>query len=498
MATITRATPAPPQRVDVRRRSDLARLALVVLVLVGALRLPAFFVDVFNSDETFLATQAEVIRDGGNLYKEAADRKPPLVPYLYAGTFELLGTNDLWSVRVLAMLAAALTAWLVAVEARRRYGRRAGWAAGLLTVFALVAFAPQDGQAANFEIFMLPAMTAAVLLARRGRGISAGVAVAAATLAKQTGAATLLPVLYLVWKARGRRGITEALGGFGVPIALVALGFGPGQLLYWTVLGNGSYVSVKTASTYVLSMFAVMSLAWVVCNLPIVWRLPAAWRARYTATRDGAHDLDLWLWLASAVLSVMVGLRFFGHYYLQLVPPLAIITAGALHRGSRRAARVTVAVAATFAIGFSAAGYFMRPFDADLQYKNVSKYLADHTRPDDRVLVWGSVPEIYWASGTRPATRFITTSGFLGGAQPGRPPEDAAPEDSSPVAWDWFFEDLAAHPLPRFIVDTAPAKIRGAEWTPIRRFPRLEALLQSQYRFVSSFNGIDLYERSAA
>ena len=148
--------------------SDLARLVIVLLAFAALLRLPAFFVDVFNSDETFLATQAQVIENGGNLYEEAADRKPPLVPYVYAAAFELFGTNDLWSVRVLAIGAAALTALLLALEARRRYGRRAAWAAGLLCVFALVAFAPQDGQAANFEIFMLPAMTAAVLLARRG------------------------------------------------------------------------------------------------------------------------------------------------------------------------------------------------------------------------------------------------------------------------------------------------------------------------------------------
>jgi 4-amino-4-deoxy-L-arabinose transferase-like glycosyltransferase len=477
-----------------RRRRDLLRLGLVVLVLAGALRLPAFFVDVFNSDETFLATQAQVIREGGNLYEEAADRKPPLVPYIYAGAFDLFGTTELWSVRVFAMLAAALTAFLLAVEARRRYGRRAAWAAGLLCVFALVAFAPQDGQAANFEIFMLPAMTAAVLLARRGRAVSAGAAVAIATLAKQTGAATLLPVLYLVWRARGRRGVTDALGGFGVPLALVALALGPGQLLYWTVLGNGSYVSVQTAATYVLSSFVLMSLGWVACNLPIVWRLPVAWRDRRDRARDGLPDYDLWLWLLSAVISVMVGLRFFGHYYLQLVPPLVLLTAGALSRGTKRIAIGTVVFAAVTAIGFSAAGYFMRPFDPEPNYQSVSKYLAAHVDRGDRILVWGSVPEIYWASGTRPATRFPTTTGFLGGGQPGRPAEDAAPEETNPAVWDWFFEDLAAHP-PRYIVDTAPAQIRGAQWTPIDRFPKLESIVQSDYVYVTSIDGIAVYER---
>jgi hypothetical protein len=238
-----------------------------------------------------------------------------------------------------------------------------------------------------------------------------------------------------------------------------------------------------------------MTLGWVGCNLPIVWRLPVAWRQRRTRVRDGATDLDLWLWLASAVLAVMVGLRFFGHYYLQLIPPLCLLTAAALSRGSRRIATATVAFAAVFAIAFSAAGYFMRPFGPEPPYETISRYLASHTAGNDRVLVWGSVPEIYWASGALPASRLITTNTFLAGNHPGRPPEDAAPEESDPEVWDWFFEDLTAHP-PRYIVDTAPAAIRGAEWTPIARFPRLQALLRGEYRFVRSIDDIDIYERA--
>src|SRR5207302_668943 len=103
-----------------------------------------------------------------------------LVPYLYAATFRVFGTNGLWTVRLMAVVAAALTAWLVAVEARRRYGDRAAWLAGLLCALGSLLFVPQDGQAANFEIFMLPAMTAGFVLARRKRTASAGVALAVA------------------------------------------------------------------------------------------------------------------------------------------------------------------------------------------------------------------------------------------------------------------------------------------------------------------------------
>jgi 4-amino-4-deoxy-L-arabinose transferase-like glycosyltransferase len=490
--TTAETTPTTEAPARARRRNGW-RLFAVLLLLTMALRLPGFFVDVFNSDETFLATQAHVIRDGGNLYREAADRKPPLVPYIYAASFDFFGSTALWTVRLVAMLAIAFTAWLLACEARRRWGRRAGWIAGILCVLAMVAFAPQDGQAANFEVFMLPAMTAAVLLARRGKAGSSGVAVAVATLAKQTGAATLLPVAYLVWKARGRKGISRAALGFAIPLGLVAFALGPGQLLYWTVLGNGSYVSVGTASLYVASTFVLMTLAWVACNLPIVWRLPEAWSARHQKARDGGTDIDLWLWFISAALSVAVGLRFFGHYYIQLIPPLCLLTAGSLARAPRRIATVTLTFAALAAVAFSAAGYFMSPYGSEPAYQSVSKFLVAHSKKSDRVLVWGSVPEIYWASNLSPSTRFITTS-TLTNSFPGRPAFDATPEKASSLIWDWFYEDLAARP-PRFIVDTAPANIRGAEYTPISRFPRLEEIVASQYRYDTSINGIAVYER---
>src|SRR6478752_4916837 len=161
----TSVAPARPARpASSIERRDLVRIFLVLLALTFVLRLPAFFTPVFNSDETFLATQAHVLNDGGELYQDAIDRKPPIVPYVYAATFTFFETTALWSVFVVAM----------------------------------ITFMPQDGQAANFEVFMLPSMTAAILFARRGRGFLAGVAIAGATLAKQTGAATLLPVVYLI------------------------------------------------------------------------------------------------------------------------------------------------------------------------------------------------------------------------------------------------------------------------------------------------------------
>ncbi|MGZ6885974.1 MAG: ArnT family glycosyltransferase [Acidimicrobiia bacterium] len=472
-------------------RRDHRRLLLVVLLLTVGLRLPAFFVDVFNSDETFLATQAQVIRTGGSLYEDATDRKPPLVPYLYAGTFALVGSTALWSVRVMAMLAVAITALLLASEARRRWGDRAAWLAALLCIGASVAFAPQDGQAANFEVFLLPAMTAAVLLAARDKPRSSGAAVALATLAKQTGAATLIPVLYLVAKHRGRRGVTQMLGAFAVPIAIVALIVGPGDLVFWAVAGNGSYFGLGTATAYVAGLFAVMTFAFLACNLPIVWTIPTAWRRRVHG-----EDTELWLWLLSSALSIAVGLRFFGHYYLQLIPPLALISAGALSRMSERVGRATIALSLVAGVGFTVVGFVARPWGDSPRYQRVSKYLETHLHQRDRVFVWGHTPEIYWASGALPGTRFLS-DGFVNGDWGGRPPGDTSTDAPTPGARVMLMSDLQLR-RPRYILDTTPAAIRGSQYHPMNSIPELQRYVDRDYRYLRSIDGIAVYERRPA
>ncbi|MGZ8735045.1 MAG: ArnT family glycosyltransferase [Acidimicrobiia bacterium] len=480
---------ASPARTLPRWRLPLVFGALLLLTV--GLRLPAFTVAVFNSDETFLATQAEVINDGGRLYHDAVDRKPPLVPYLYAAVLAVTGSNNLAGVRVVAMFSVALTAVLLVAEGRRRDGARRGWIAGLLFVFASVCFAPQDGQAANFEVFMLPFATAAILLARREKFAASGVAVAAATLAKQTGAATLLPVLYLAWRVRRRRGVAEAGAGFALPLAVVALLVGPAQLLFWAVLGNGSYLGIGSASAYVLGLFAVMSVAFVLCNLPVVAPVFWAWRSR--VERD---ETDLWLWLLSGVLSVAVGFRFFGHYYLQLLPPLCLISAGVLARASERLRVATVGAAALLAVGFSIVGHVAQPFGVEPRYQRVSRFIESNASERDRILVWGALPEVYWASNRRPATRFASNS-FVTGHWGGRPEGDLTADLATPGALEQFLADFGEHP-PRYVIDTSPAAIRDAQYYPMSKFPSIKALVGANYHYVRSIDGIAVYERNAS
>ena len=188
-------------------------VAAAFLAIGLVTHLPGLVQDLFNSDEASLATMGMVIDRGGELYHETGDRKPPIVPYLYAAVFAVTGDQSLQPVRLLGVLALAATALLLAFEARRRIGsNRAGLVCGLLFLAGSVAIFPADSQAAGFETFMLLPMTAAVVAAGRGYGVLAGVCLALACLTKQTAVTTALPVAYLLFKREGWTRVARCRG----------------------------------------------------------------------------------------------------------------------------------------------------------------------------------------------------------------------------------------------------------------------------------------------
>src|SRR5919204_6166205 len=130
----TATEPSTPQAVSAPEQTSTRGRALLFLVFVAVafvLSIPALNNRVYNSDEAYLATQAKMLNDGAHLYEDTVDRKPPVVPYLYAGVFRLTGSDDIRPVRVLMILTNALTALLLAIEAERRFRhRRAGVIAG--------------------------------------------------------------------------------------------------------------------------------------------------------------------------------------------------------------------------------------------------------------------------------------------------------------------------------------------------------------------------------
>lgn len=472
-------------------RTSPRRGILLFVAFVGVsfvLCIPALNNRVYNSDEAYLATQAKMLNDGAHLYVDTVDRKPPVVPYLYAAVFRVTGTDDIRPVRVLMILTNTLSALLIAVEARRRFrDRHAGAIAGLLFLGNVVAFQTKDAQVANFEIFMVPTMVAAVLLAWRRRPLASGVALSVSTLTKQTAAITLIPLVWIVWRQRGARrasGLALLAAGFAGPLVIAALVFGVQPFVHWVFTSNETYLGVRGVLRFVLGVGFRETAGFVVAHVAVLALAVWAWRWR----RD---DLDLWLWLVAGVVAVASGFRFFGHYYIQLLPPLCLLATRPLLRAPKY---LLGAVAVVMVV--SAAWYVPSAFNSprgktERTAAALSEYARDHTAPGTRILVWGHLPEVYWQSDRPPATRFATT-GFLTGLSGGRPAERVGMQYATPEAWADFEEDLRDHP-PALVFDLAPADVRHASTAPPSKFPRFGNFLERGFEQVATIEGVAVY-----
>ncbi|MGW7412171.1 ArnT family glycosyltransferase [Streptomyces sp. NPDC054863] len=458
------------------------RLLPGLLLLAAATRLPSFAHPLWNPDEGFLAVQARQLAAGGVLYDTVVDRKPPFVPWLYEGVFAVFGDDSLVPVKILAVLALFATAALLASLARRRWGDRSGAVAGVAFLLISVGLHPEDTQAAGFGLFMLPFTALAVWCADRRAWTWAGAAVAGAFLTKQTGGAVLVPVLWLAWTtASGGRGraLLRTGAGFAVPVAATAVITGPGGFLFWVVTGSGSYADLTGSGLHALGRgfgnALILAGACLGLLIPLVRRLKV----------PGA---DLWLWLAASAVAVITGFHFFGHYYLQLMPPLALLGTAALQALPRRWTPAALALTACTCAAFLTWG-FLAPRPELAHAQRLAEAIRTRTAPTDRVLIWGMHPETYWLADRTPASRYLTAgllTNFSGGRTGSQVGEEHGVEGSGPL----FRAELARH-RPVVIVDDS----RGKPYAP-DRMPTLRKVLAEHYVRAATIDGAVLYVRA--
>ncbi|MYW64080.1 glycosyltransferase [Streptomyces sp. SID8379] len=473
---------APHTRPATARRGYWRRLVPLLALLACVTRAPSFAQPLWNPDEGYLAVQARMLAHGGALYETVVDRKPPLVPWLYEAVFALFGSQSLTPVKVCAVAAQLATAVLLASIARRRWGNPAGRIAGALYLLVSIGLNPEDAQAATFEVFMLPWTAAAVWCADRRRWALCGAAVAGAFLTKQTGAAILVPVAWMMWRcAAPRADVVRCAVGVTAPILAAACATDPSGFLFWTVTGSGAYASFTGSELHVLVRGLVNAA---ILGVACAGILPPVVRVLRIA-RTGCADL--WLWLGSSVLAVLAGFHFFGHYYLQLVPPLALLGTAALQILPReRVARALLV--SVCCCGLFLAWGMLAPRPDLVHAQRVADEVRARSAPHDPVLVWGMHPETYWLADRSPASRFLT-AGLLTNYSGGRDGPQVGEKWAVPGTWRAFRTEFATRP-PALVVDDA----RGAAYG-VERVRTLRRML-GPYEEVARVDGAVVYAPS--
>jgi 4-amino-4-deoxy-L-arabinose transferase-like glycosyltransferase len=485
------------------------RLFLVSCVVSVLLRGPYFQHPFTFIDEAWWAVGARELLDGGHLYRDVwLDKQPPIF-WFCALLFRIAGVR-MDAIHIGSLLAVLAVCFVLYRIGERFFGRAVGGAAAVMYALASTMFYTPRIIGMNTETLMVVFTSGAVYFvlaglteARARACFAAGVLAAAATLTKPV-AATELAMLFgvlAVTRRPGARWKAPAWFAAGASLALIVfLGYlvERGILRHWwdqSIVYGFSYVGQVTQGAFLKKLVTapasfVLIYAW-------LWLL--VWKARAVRQDSAvAHRVAAW-WIVSAFAGVALGRRFYANYFIQVIPPLALLgAAGAValwrNRGvlsERRFARVALtAFACSFlwfhsrtfahayyliAPGAHGNGWAWKMCLENRKVADVARYLQARTSPKERIFVWGSKAELYILSGRKMATPFMD---FDVGAD--------VPMGASGAPACISMANKLRLVRPRYVVDVQ-------QTARIEQYPGFPELLQRDYYLEAEFEEVKLY-----
>ena len=508
-----------------------ASMLLVALVAVSwGLRAPHLDQLFWNLDEGVTFTIAQQIRDGDVLYRDAADHRGPLAPYLKAVLLAVIGDWNFRGAHSVFAAGLGLFAFGLYLLAKRLGDERAGWfAAGMFTVLSFTIQGPLEMFAMHTEWFMeafslLGFLVYATTLRNPGFkvGMATGVLFGLAALNKQPGlldfgVVLVITGLRLITTRHRRRPwwLFLAGGTLGVVLPLLAAGVyfalqGAGADFVWYAWTYNTAIYVPEVSLVDKATALRMPIDLMREFAPLILILAAGgvigllWRTWTNVRGSDAAESDFptfaWLilgWGAAGWLSSGLSGRLFAHYALHIVPGTCLAAGWMAARvwtprwpslsNSRFAARMYRGVV----LGLILAGLVhptikvARGIDSkpDAAGESWREFARLYSAPQDRWFVWGFFPEIYAYAERLPASRFVYCN-FLTGLVPWTniDPETDTRYAVVPGSWEQLKHDLQQRP-PAVVVETTD---RHYTKYPMLEQPWLRTWLPLHYAEVST------------
>jgi 4-amino-4-deoxy-L-arabinose transferase-like glycosyltransferase len=328
-------------------------VAVYLLLLTTAVRLPFFFRDVINWDESTYILMGQSLLDGHLPYTDFWELKPPLLFLFYALFISIFGKSII-SIRIAGALCVALVSFLTYLVGKTLWNHQVGIVGA--TLFIVMSSLLPTGQATMTEhIALVPLVSAFTLLVMQKPTARilffAGILMAIASMVRLNLAYVavivgffavlekpLRPRYYIL-----QRGLAYAAGSCLV-IALTYLPYlvaGQPQIWWLSVIlaplsyansqlsiseafrQHTRYIGTSLANIWG-SLFGISVLVWMggLAGIPY---LLAQWSNASQEQRRGV--ILLFLFFVGTALSILKGGAAFSHYLIQLVPFMALAAA---------------------------------------------------------------------------------------------------------------------------------------------------------------------------
>jgi hypothetical protein len=417
-------------------------------------------------DEAYLAAFADRMIQGHWLpYVDAVSHRGPML-YWATAVAQWLGGSFGWAgirwLGLLSMLATCLGCFAGGVAARRPF---AGGTAALFFAYAiLLAFPPDGGLEFTGESLATPFVVAAVVLVavalrapeprtREGALGGAGAAAALGALTKQTAILGIIPLIIWILASFSQLPLTRRerlrswaalLGGSLLPFACVLTKFAYHKqvpaFVYWFYTYNAKVYMEPYRGTslvnevgglidkYTLFSFGVVLIVvWGLFVIPLarlqhggggLSRLLAAYAARGFEVTVAAQAVV-------ALLPAVLAMRYWAHYFIPVLPWVGFAI-GLVLEGSVGLIDRLAPASILFVGGAALAGYvhvaLAQRVDTLARAQMGSPHQTDpicseidaHSRPDERIFIWGFDGDLYLTCQRHPASRFVFTTMVAG------------------------------------------------------------------------------------
>jgi hypothetical protein len=415
----------------------LALMCLAVLLIMAArvrlLEVP------LERDEGEYAYIGQLMLQGVAPYGVAANMKLPGTYAAYALLMAIFGQTTS-GIHFGFLLVNAGTVVLVFFLAKKLFGGAAGVSAAAAYAVLSVGGGVMGLWAHATNFVVLPALGATLLLLkwvdRRSvlTLISSGLLFGIAFLMKQPGILfALFGGLYLVYTQRKvlRSNGPSVLRNLVLFGAAVFLPFGVTCLLlwragvfpqfwFWVFTYARAYASIRPFSAAV-SAFRSTAAPIAKNNLGICLLAVAGLLLLFRAGRNRTSAVMVTGFLVFSFLAICPGLYFREHYYILLLPAVALLIGAVAATAKETVAKALPLwlIAGALAYSLWCQGdflfrmspgeasrfvYHLNPFQEAIK---LADYIRDRSKSDDRLVVLGSEPEIYFYTARRSVTPYV-------------------------------------------------------------------------------------------